>query len=425
MLALGQAAGEPQGRLTIKDAIDLGLKQHPAVQEFQERVASAQAQIGVARSAFFPQVTFSGNYYYGDAFPTISRGGVSFGSPSSVSSAAGGVRTDYYIYRFSASQLIYDFGKTSGQLAGSQATYKQSAEDLAGTRQKVALDVRTAYYGYLAARRAVEVEKENVRQNEELLKQATGFYQVGLRAKIDVTKAEANLYDAQAALIRARNLVDVARVSLLTALGLKTWPFDSVEDTLEVKPTKLSLPDLLAQALRQRPEILRNRYQQQGNEAAVQVARAGYFPAFTSNAAYGWQGPQYPLQDNWWVGVAVSFPLFEGLNTLYSVRSAKAQLRASQANAEVLSQDVTKEVEQSYYDLQSAWEVIRATTKAREAAAENLRLAQGRYKAGVGNIIEVTDAQVQFARSDLNYVRALYDYRIVEARLDKAVGRPF
>ncbi|MBM4286253.1 MAG: TolC family protein, partial [Deltaproteobacteria bacterium] len=76
-------------------------------------------------------------------------------------------------------------------------------------------------------------------------------------------------------------------------------------------------------------------------------------------------------------------------------------------------------------ELQTAREVIRASAKAKEAAQENLRLAQGRYQAGVGSIIEVTDALVQFARADLKYVQALYDYRISEARLDKAVGRTY
>jgi outer membrane protein len=118
-------------------------------------------------------------------------------------------------------------------------------------------------------------------------------------------------------------------------------------------------------------------------------------------------------------------PLFQGLGTTYALRQAKANLRAAQANTEVLTLDITREVEQSCLDVNAAREVIRATRKAREAAAENLRLAAGRYKTGVGNIIEVTDAQVQFAQSDLNYVRALYDYKVAEARLDKAVGKSF
>ena len=127
----------------------------------------------------------------------------------------------------------------------------------------------------------------------------------------------------------------------------------------------------------------------------------------------------------WYVGAAMTFPLFEGLSTAYSVSQNKAQLRATLENYEVLRQNVTKEVEQAYLDVKSGWELIRATKKALEAARENLRLAWGRYQAGVGTIIEVTDAQVQFSQADLKFVQALYDYRVFEAKLDKAIGKPY
>jgi TolC family type I secretion outer membrane protein len=429
MLAWGPtaaAAAEAEGRLTLKGAIDIALKEHPSLKESQEKVAAARYQIGVSRAAFFPQVSLLSNYYYGDAFPSTGRGGTSFGSPTNVSSPTiDNKATDYYIYRFSVNQLLYDFGKTPGLLDESKSTYQQTREDYSGNRQKVVLDARTAYFGYLAAQRAVKVEEDNVAQNQALLKQAQGFYQVGLRAKIDVTKAEANLYDAEASLIRAKNLVDLTRVNLMTALGLKTFPYKHLEDILEVTPQPQSLGELKTQAVRQRPELLKNRYQQDFNDAALKVAKAGYFPALTSSAAYGWQGALYPLPSNWWVGVGLTFPLFEGLATTYNVRVANANTRATLANSEVLQQDINKEVEQSFLDLQSGWELVRSTKKAMEAARENFRLAQGRYQVGVGSIIEVTDAQVQLSRADLRYVQALYDYRVSEAKLDKAVGKAF
>jgi len=172
-------------------------------------------------------------------------------------------------------QLLFDFGKTPGQVATSRASYRQAGEDLSGTRQKVVLDARTAYYGYLATKRAQKVEEENVRQNQELLKQAQGFYQVGLRAKIDVTKAEANLFDAEAALIKAKNAVNLARVSLMTALGLKTWSFEVVAEDLKVTHQPGVLADLKSLALKQRPEVLKNKYQQEGNQAGQKCRGSG------------------------------------------------------------------------------------------------------------------------------------------------------
>jgi outer membrane protein len=415
------------GRLTMQEAINLALKKNPTIKESKEKVTSAQDQIGVSRAGLLPQVGFAGNYYYGTAF-SRTPGFLSATTPTGISgfpSSFNNQANNYYIYRFTLNQLIYDFGKTPNQVAGSRASYQQAGEDLAGTRQQVVLDTRTAFYGYLSAIKAQKVAEENVRQNQELLKQAQGFYHEGLRAKIDVAKAEANLSDAEAALIRAKNLVETSRVGLMTVLGLKTWPFGTVEDILEAQAQIKPLDDLKAQALNQRPEMLRNKFRQKGDLASIKVARAGSYPSLNSQASYGWEGPTYPLPDSWWLGVTLNVPLFEGLGTTYSLRQAKANLRASKANAEVITLDITKEVEQTYLDVKAAREVIRATKKAREAAAENLRLASGRYKSGVGNIIEVTDAQVQFAQADLNYVRALYDFKVAEAKLDKAVGKSF
>jgi outer membrane protein len=422
--ALAQDAG---ARLTMQEAINLALKQNPSIKESKEKVSSSQDQIGVSRAALLPQLGFAGNYYYGTAF-SRTPGFLSATTPTGISgfpTSFNNQASNYYIYRFTLNQLIYDFGKTPGQVAGSRASFQQAGEDLSNTRQQVVLDTRTAYYGYLSAIKARKVAEENVRQNQELLKQAQGFYHEGLRAKIDVAKAEANLSDAEAALIRAKNLVETSRVGLMTVLGLKNWPFGPVEDILEAQAQLPTLDDLKAQALNQRPEILRNKYRQKGDLASIKVARAGYLPSLNSQASYGWEGPTYPLPDSWWLGVTLNVPLFEGLGTTYSLRQAKANLRASKASAEVLTLDITKEVEQTYLDVKAAREVIRATRKAREAAAENLRLAAGRYKSGVGNIIEVTDAQVQFAQADLNYVRALYDFKVAEAKLDKAVGKSF
>jgi outer membrane protein len=431
VLVTGGRLGAQEGKesLTLREAVSLALKEHPTIRQSMENVNAARYGIGVARGALFPQVNFSADYFYGNAFARVTRGAAAAatGLPSGVSATLTPTQEgqNFYIYQFQMNQLLYDFGKTPGLVAESRATFGQTQQDYAGNRQQVVLDARTAYFAYLATQRALKVQEDTVKQNQDLVKQAQGFYQVGLRAKIDVTKAEANLYNAEANLIKAKNAVELSRVTLMNALGLKAWPYKTVEDVLEVTPIPRSVEELKAQALERRPEIVKNRFLQQYNQSALQVAQAGHYPVFTSTASYGWQGQDYPVPGNWWMGASVNFPLFEGLTVAYAVAQSKANLRASQANAEVLRQNVTKDVDQAYLDVKAAWEFIRASKKALEAARENWRLAQGRYQVGVGSIIEVTDAQVQYSQADLTYVQALYDYRTAEARLDKAIGRAF
>jgi outer membrane protein TolC len=424
------AAEETAGILTLQEAIQTSLTKNPSVAEFKELANAAKEQIGVSRGALLPQASFSGTAFYGNAFSSRRAGGeaavaVPGGAGSSIAIPLENEITTFEVYRFSFNQLFYDFGKTPNQIAGSKANYQKTEEDYANTRQQVVLTARTAYFAYLASRRAIKVAEENVRQNQELLKQAQAFYDVGLRARIDVTFAESNLANAETELIRAKNLADVSRVDLMTALGLKTWPYKGVEDILDVTPKRLSLEELLAQALKQRPEIKRSLFQQQQDKANINVARADFLPSVSGFAAYGTEGSRHELEEQWWIGAAVNVPIFEGLSKYHTLRQAKAQLRSSQANTESVELTVIREVENGFQDLESAWEVIKSRTKAKEAAAENLRLAWGRYRAGVGSIIEVTDAQVRFARADLEQVRALFDYRVVEARLDKAIGKPY
>ncbi len=442
LTAMAQPGGaqppEAQGKLTLNQAIEIALKNHPAIKESKENVAAAQAQVGVSRANYFPQVRYTDNYFYGTTVASATTGSVSSllasGGPSGSISAPSGTSAGatlntnpghFYIHRFAANQLIYDFGKTPGQVGQSKANFEATRQDLANTRQQVALDAKSAYYGYLATKAAVKVSEENVRLNRELVRQAEGFYKVGVRARIDVTKAEANLYNAESDLITAKNSFQVAQVTLMTALGLKSWPFSEVEGGLDFQPLKMSLAEAKEQSFTARPELVKNQFQQEAGKQGVRVARSGYYPTLSSQAIYGWQGADRPLVDSWYVGVGVNMPLFEGLATKYSVQQAKSNLRAAEANYEVLQQNVNKEVEQFYLDVQAAAERIRSTAKARESAQENWRLADGRYRAGVGNIIEVTDAQVQYFQSDLAHIRALYDYKTAQARLDKAVGKVY
>lgn len=408
-------------KLTLSEAVELALKNHPAVKEYKERSLAAKAQIGVTRANLLPQVTSTSSYYYGNSVPSSS-----LNVPSGLGQfgASRGTVSDFAVHSFQVNQQLYDFGRTLGKIGQSKALYGASQMDVANIRQQVVLEVKTAFFGYLAAERAVRVTEDNLRLNEELVRQAQGFYQVGSRAKIDVTTAEANLYTAQSDLITARNNLQIAQVNLMTALGLKSWPYAGLMYKPETRPKPVNLSEAKEKAVAERPDYQRNKFQEKADEQAVRTARAGYFPNLYSQGLQNTQGKPYgDMRGTWSLSVNAAVPIFEGLTTKYAVQQAKANLRATQSNGEVLRQDINKQVEQSYLNVQAAAEKIRAREKGQEAAKENWDLAQGRYKAGVGSIIEVTDAQVKFFNAELSYIRSVYDLEVAEAQLEKSVGK--
>ena len=410
-------------KLTLEDAIDVALHHHPAITEYKERSLSTRAQIGISRANLLPQVSSTSSYYYGNSVPSSSLNIPSGFGPLGIGQ---GNVSDFMVHSFQVNQLLFDFGKTLGQIGQSKALYDVSKMDLANIRQQVALDVKTAFFGYLAAERGVMVSEDNLKLNEDLLRQAQGFYQVGAKAKIDVTTAEANLYIARSDLITARNNVKIARVNLMTAMGLKSWPYDGLSYNLDIRPKIPGLNDAKEKALEDRPEYQKNKFQQKADQQAIRTAKSGFFPTLYSQGLQNTQGKPYgDMRGTWSLSLNASVPIFEGLATKYALQQAQANLRATQSNAEVLRQDINKQVEQSYFNVQAAAEKTRATEKGAEAAKENWDLAQGRYKAGVGSIIEVTDAQVKFFNAELSYIRSVYDLKVAEAQLEKAVGKPY
>ncbi len=420
----GFAQNETTGRkLTLDEAIEVALQNHPAIKEFKERSQAAKAQIGGSRAPLLPQVSNTSSYFYGNSVPSSS---LNIPSGAGQFNSSGIDVNDFVVHRFQVNQLLYDFGKTLGRIGQSKAQFDVSRMDLSNIRQQIALDAKTGFYGYLAAERAVKVSEENLRLNEDLVRQAQGFYQVGVKAKIDVTTAEANLYNAQADLITARNTFQIAQVTLMTALGLKAWPYDGLAYKLDTRPKLLNLAEAKEKALTDRPDYLRNQFQQKADQQAIRTAKAGYYPTLSSQGLQNTQGKPYgDMRGTWSLSLNATVPIFEGLATKYSVQQAQANLRATESNAEVLRQDINKQVEQNYLDVRAAAEKTRATEKGQQAAQENWDLAQGRYKAGVGSIIEVTDAQVKFFNAELRYIRSVYDLKVAESQLEKAVGKAY
>ena len=154
----------------------------------------------------------------------------------------------------------------------------------------------------------------------------------------------------------------------------------------------------------------------------IDLAKTGYYPYITGNANYGFESREFPLDKGWTVGAQLTVPIFSGNLTKYQVEEAKAALDVLKANEETLRQSIFLEVQQAWLNLQLARDQISAAELTVRQAGENLDLANGRYAAGVGNPIEVTDSLVALANARTAHVAALYNYKIAQASMEKAMG---
>jgi outer membrane protein TolC len=321
------------------------------------------------------------------------------------------------------SQLLFDFGRNLDAIRAAIATVEASTADLDTTRETVIFNTKQAYYSVVASQRLLQVADETVRQNHKHLEEAQARFQVGLAPRFDVTQAQVQLSNAQLNQVTARNNVALARETLRTAMGINGPFLFTLVDTLNREAIAFRDEDLVTQAYANRPELRSIQAQQRAAASQVSELRKQYLPSVTGNTQYNWTGRQYPLQQGWLWGVTLTFPLFDDILTSGQVGEAQANLRGLQAQEENLRQQVVLEVRQSLLNVRQAEESIRVSEQTVGQAQENLALAEGRYSAGVGNIIELTDAQVALTSAKANNIQALATYKTAVAQLEKAVNQ--
>ena len=420
-------AGKP---ITLDQAVAIGLKFHPALVANQATVEAQKFQVEQALSAYYPQINYNTSY---SAFttnfstsPISNPGGGAIGVPTTGPNRYRWTYTDVFSTGPTLTQTIWDFGRTPNSVRINRENVKASQENLISTKQAVILNVKTAFYGVLQAQYLIDVAQDTVNQTQLHLDQAQGFYQAGTQPKIYVTNAEVALANAKLALIQGKNNYSVARVTLNNAMGLRQDLNFEIEKKIEIKPEVIPLEEILKTAYERRPEILSLKAQESSQEAAVQLAKASYYPVLSGNASLLYRSTGLDVNQNFFwdsfLSATLSIPIFSGFLTPNTVSQQRANLRNLQAQEESTRLNIRLEAEQAYLSLKVSIDQMEVTQKTVDQAKENYDLASGRYQVGVGSPLEITDAEVSLANARAAYIQAVYSFKTAEARIEKAMG---
>ena len=179
---------------------------------------------------------------------------------------------------------------------------------------------------------------ETVKQFEQHLQQAKGFYEAGTKPKFDVTKADVDLSNARLNLIKAENALRISKVVLDNAMGMPNAPEYTIEDALLYQKYNIALKDAIDKAYENRPDLKSVITKKAAAESSIDLAKKGYYPTLAGNAGYDWSGEKLPLQDGWNVGVTVTIPIFSGYLTDHQVQEARAKLNVLKAQEESFRQ---------------------------------------------------------------------------------------
>lgn len=407
------AAGETV--LGLDKAVDLALHNNPGVEIAVQQCRQGQGQYTQAKSGYLPKVTAGGDYgrqYVKDLQPE-DEGTVSHGS-------------------IGLTQLIYDFGKTTGIIDAGRFSLQASEANLHQSMQDIVLELKEAFYNVLEKQRLVDVAKEAVDNYAQHLYRARRYFDAGVRTRIDVTNAQVNLSNAKLDLLRAESDLKAARVDFENVLGMRP---NSGEYSLQIMVTALeqlaaskpamdtSLDVLLATAFENRADMRQVHLLTQAAESDIASARGGFFPTIGANAQYdGYDTDLENLRDQWNVSVGLTWELFSGLRTTGEVVEAKARYRELMAGLNDLKLSITREVTESFLRADENRKGVDLADETLGLAKENLVLADGRYQAGLSDIIEFNDAQLNLTRAQSNLVTTYYEYLTALARIERAVG---
>lgn len=325
-----------------------------------------------------------------------------------------------------ASLPIFTGGELQGQIGQAKANYRSmlSAEEQAYNEMKET--ATTGYFNMLNATNMKALRQESVDRLQAHLDNVIAQYNVGIVARADVLRSEAELANAQQNYITASNEYDVAEATLNNIIGTPLGTTLLLKDRLQYEPYENDMAYCLAYSEQHRPELKQAEYAIDSAEAALVVARSGHMPKVYANASNNWggNGSDWPGDDdeNWSVGVTASMNVFDSGVTWSKIHAAQENLAKAKESQRQIKDNVELEVRTDYLNLREAEKRITTTQVAVASAEEDYHIAVVRYQAGVGTNIDVMDAQEALTQAKTNYYQALYNYNTSKAALNTSMG---
>jgi len=399
--------------LTLQEAEKIAIQNHPQIQAATYLAAVAKAQVTEARSEYFPHA-------YGSAT------GVKAETNSRV--AAGALNNSIIFSRFAdgvtVQQLVTDFGRTHELVKSSNLHAKAQEENVTTSRADVLLQVDAAYYNCLKAQAVLQVAEETVKDRRLVSDQVAEMEKNKLKSGLDVSFANVDLAQAQLLLVQAQNDLQASYADLSAALGLADQKTFQLADqpVPPAPPSELSV--LIAEAMRDRPEIISQQLDVSSAQSFATAERDLWLPTVSAVGVAGLTpyrveqlGSRYAA-----AGFNLNIPIFNGrqFNALHA--EAQAEAGARQQFLRDLQDAVVRDVRKAWLNSISGYQRLALTQQLLDQANQTLDLAQQRYKLGLSSIIELSQSQLNATQAQISQASAKYDYAAEISALNFEIG---
>lgn len=398
----------------IEEGVTLADQQNPEIVIARKKVEAARGGLIEARAGYLPSVISSG---FADKRETQTNSNL---------------RDEDYNASIRALQNLYTGGAVTNQVAIAKLLIEKQECELQEVRNKVAMDVRVAFYDLLLNRSKVNVRENSVRVLNEELKAQEERQQAGIAGNLNVGRARVALANEQPELANARTQLNNSYLRLGELFGIDyrsnagQSQFE-VAGQLQYAAVHPDLNQCLARADAKRPEIRAREIDVQIEDRQYEVDRSELRPhlqAFSGYEVYNERDPAVGPEFNhgYLVGVSGSWHLFDGFATKGRMQATRARREAAMAALEMARRSVASEVRSAFLDLEQGDNVLQTETKSVQTADESLEIAKTNLSAGLGTQLDILQAASDVTRTRTTRLSAIYLHNVALARLARACG---
>ncbi|MBL0703745.1 MAG: TolC family protein [Sulfurospirillum sp.] len=396
--------------------IEIALNNNIDIHVAKTNIEAKSAGVDYATSGYLPQVSLQGEL-------------AQYGIESNTLQGNSGVTTT----TASIDQLLYDFGGISNNIRAANSAYDASLKQLDSTTNLVIRSVKRAYYLILNKNQLINVSREAVKIDELQLKQANEYFKAGVKTRIDVTNAKLQLSNSKLDLIKAEFELESANTSLITILGIKIEKSFSVKkDDFDISklvnsiiPMKKSSNELIELGLANRAEVAFYKANIDYFQSEVKSIKSEFFPKILLNTSYSERNTDILSLDDRQAsaGVYVKWDIFSGFSSEAKVKESLSKLTESKINLKGIELKITEEIIDGIIGVKKSEDSTKMQLLSVDLATQNLSLSQQRYKAGLGDMVELNDAKLEYTKSKANLVNTYYGYLDSVANLEYVIGK--
>lgn len=401
--------------LTLDQAIGLARQRNGDIEAANNQLRSAKAQVSVARSAFLPNLSATGEWSssssrtYTGAFATAGR-------TSSTGTALG----------LDASYRILDNGARGNSLRAVQYDAAAAGETYRFTVRNTVFNVVTQFYESLRAQQLLTVSRAQEARTKQQFDFTTKREEVGAGPKKDILQAEADYLNAQTNVLLGENSLTNARANLAALIGWDdTSPMPALDDTMQAGPARgdLNIRALADWAIQRRPDLIAARGRISSAQASLANAKLNRGVQWALDVR-GNRSFARNVSDSAALVLSATVPLFDGFSTRSLVKVQEENILAQMASLRQQERVVRAEVEAAAKAHQNNRLVLKSSQLALAAARQNYDVSVKAQGLGKFNILEIQSAQVSLATAESNFVSATYDTLISDIRLSLVLGEP-